>query len=142
MNDFKTGDFIRLKNVKSYKIDRVYGGTINIFEISNISPRFVEIKNCKEKIPYSEIEAIPINGLDDLQIYYDPIIAASFVRNGDPIPVRQVDKSYYLETFKTCNYQGETFYDLVKKRKLEYVNDVQEFLRTEFQKSELEIDAI
>lgn len=43
MSDFKIGDFIRLKNVSAYQIDRISDREINIFEIANISPTHVEI---------------------------------------------------------------------------------------------------
>jgi hypothetical protein len=142
MNKFKIGDLIRIKNVTSYEINRISGGEINIFKISNINSTYVEINNCEERIPLSEIEPIPINGIADFQIYYDPIIAASIIPDGQPIPIKQVDKSYYLEAFKRHTYKGKNFNDLVKEQNLEYVHDVQNFLRREFKKSELRIDAI
>lgn len=142
MENFRIGDFIRLRNIAAYQIDRVYGSRTNIFEIINIVPGYVEVKNCKEKIPISEIESIPINGIDDFRIYYDPIIAASIIEYGEPIPIKRVDRSYYLEAFKKHVYKGKKFNDLVKEQNLEYVHDVQNFLRREFNKSELRIDAI
>lgn len=142
MENFKKGDFIRLKNLDNLQVNRVSGKTINVFEINNIEPDYVEVINCKEKIPISEVEPIPINGIADFRIYYDPIIAASFIKDGEPIPIKQVDKSYYLEAFKKHTYKGKNFNDLVKEQNLEYVNDVQNFLRREFKKSELRIDAI
>ena len=142
MSDFRTGDFIRLKNINLYKIDRVYGGAVNIFEISNINSKNVEIHSCKQRIPFSEIEPIPVNGVDDFQIYYDPITTAHFVGNDEAIPEKQTDKSYYLETFKNCHYKGETYYQLINKRNLKYVHEIQNFLRTEFQISRLRIAAL
>jgi hypothetical protein len=142
MENFRKGDFIRLKDLDKWQVNRISGKTINIFEINNIKPEYIEVKNCKEKIPISEVEPIPINGIADFRIYYDPIIAASCIKDGEPIPIRQVDRSYYLEAFKKHTYKGKNFNDLVKEQNLEYVNDVQNFLRREFKKSELRIDAI
>jgi len=142
MKEFKIGDFIRLKNNSLYQINRVSGGEINIFEISNISSNHIEIQDCDKRIPYSEIEAIPINGIDDLKIYYDPIIATSSFGDGEPKPIRKVDKSYYLETFQNHIYQNKNLKELVKEQNLKYVHDVQNFLRNKFQKNELRIDVI
>jgi hypothetical protein len=96
---YKLGDFIRLKHIEKWQINRISGKKHNIFEISNIAPKYVEINNCKEKIPISEIEPIPINGKDDFKIYYDPIVAASLVFPSDPIPIHKTNYSYYFESF-------------------------------------------
>lgn len=142
MENFRKGDFIRLKDLDRWQVNRISGKTINVFEINDKTDLYVEVKNCKEKIPISEIEPIPINGIADFRIYYDPIISDSFNKDGEPIPIKQVDKSYYLEAFKKHTFKGKNFNDLVKEQNLEYVNDVQNFLRREFKKSELRIDAI
>jgi hypothetical protein len=142
MNEFKTGDLCRFKNVTAYQINRISGGEINIFKISNRSPTYVEINNCEERIPFSEIEPIPINGVADFQIYYDPIIAANFIADGQPTPIQHRDKSYYLEAFKRHTYKGKNLNDLVKEQNLKYVHEVQHFLRQIFKKSYLRIDAI
>lgn len=142
MENFRKGDFIRLKDLDKWQINRISGKEINVFEIERISPEYVEIINCKEKIPISEIEPIPINGIADFRIYYDPIIAASIIFPGDPIPIHKKDYSYYYDAFERHTYNGKNLKDLVKEKNLEYVHDVQNFLRREFKKSELRIDAI
>ena len=142
MENFIKGDFICLKNLDRWQINRISGKKINVFEIANISSEYVEIINCKEKIPISEIEPIPINGISDFQIYYDPIIAPSIILPGDTKPIHTKDYSYYYDAFETHTYNGKNFKDLVKEQNLEYVHDVQNFLRSEFKKSELRIDAI
>lgn len=109
MEDFRIGDFIRLKNLAKCQIDRLSSSEINIFEINNIEPEYVEINNTKAKIPISEIEPIPINGIADFRFYYNPIIAAFFIEDGEPIPIKQVDRSYYLEAFKKHTYKGKNF---------------------------------
>jgi hypothetical protein len=54
MGNFRKGDFIRLKDLDRWPINRISGKEINVFEINNIEPEYVEIINCKEKIPISE----------------------------------------------------------------------------------------
>ena len=128
MEDFRKGDFIRLKNVAKHQIDRVSGSKINIFEINNIEPEYVEVNNCKEKIPISEIESIPINGRDDFEIYYDPIMMAHIVLPNEPIPISRRDYSYYYDTFKNCRSEGKNYQEIIKEQGLLYVHQIQHFL--------------
>ena len=141
MEDYRLGDFVRLKNVAAYQIDRLSGRKTNIFEINKIDSEYLEVNNCKEKIPFSEIESIPINGSDDLEIYYDPIVAASIVFPGEPIPIREIDRSYYYHTFKRCYYDQKNYQELINEQGLQFVHQVQHFLSDEFHDKGLKIDA-
>lgn len=141
MDNFRIGDFIRLKNLAGYQIDRFSGRNINIFEINNIEPEYVELNNCKEKIPISEIESIPINGKDDFEIYYDPILAASVVFQNDPKPIRKTDYTYYFDTFKRCSYQNKNYQEIIKEERLQFVHQIQHFLFDKFLDKGLRIDA-
>lgn len=132
MEILRIGDFIRLKNMEEFKIERFSGRKVNIFEIINIKPEYVEVKNCVAKIPISEIEPILINGGDDTEIYYDPIIAASTIFPGDPLPVHRKDYTYYYEAFKRNSYQNKNFQELIKENNLQYVHEVQHFLFDRF----------
>ena len=142
MKNFRKGDFIRLKNLDRWQINRITGKEINVFEINNIESEYAEVKNCNEKIPISEIEPISINGRDDSKIYYDPIIAASTVFPGDPIPISRKDYSYYYDSFKRHFFQSKNFQELVKEQDLQYVHQVQHYLFDEFQDDGLKLDAI
>ncbi|HJV78659.1 MAG TPA: hypothetical protein VJ602_09765, partial [Paludibacter sp.] len=72
MEQFREGDFIRLKNLANYQIDRISVGEVNIFEILVKEDNYVEVRGCESKILISDIEPIPVNGKDDLKIYYHP----------------------------------------------------------------------
>jgi len=140
MENFRKGDFIRLKDLDRWQVNSISGKTINVFEINNIEPKYVEIKNCKEKIPISEIEPIPINGRDDSKIYYDPIIAASIVFTGDSIPISKKDYSYYYDSFKKYSTDSKNYQELVKEQNLNYVHQVQHFLFEKFRDNGLKLD--
>lgn len=142
MENFKKGDFIRLKDLSKYHIERVYGSEVNIFEIKNIGPDYVEIKDCKTQLKISNIEPIPINGKDDFNIYYNPVIAADSLLPGESSKPRQTDYSYYLDAFKRCTYKDKTFYELVIKKKFKYVHEIQHFLLKQVDTSELYINAL
>ena len=142
MENFRIGDFIRLKDIDRWQVNRISRKKINIFEINNIESGYVEVKSCKEKIPISEIEPIPINGEDDYEIYYDPIIAASIISPGDQIPIHKKDYSYYYDSFKRHSHQKQNFQELIKEQGLEYVHQVQHFLFNELHDDGLKINVI
>ncbi|MEL7585313.1 MAG: hypothetical protein AAGU19_01280 [Prolixibacteraceae bacterium] len=142
MEKFEEGDFIRLKNMDKYQVGRFLNMDVNIFEITSIKDESVEVKQVIGKIPVSEIEPIPINGKDDLQIYYDPIIMASIIGPYDPVPVHKKDYSYYYESFKRNFYEDKDFQELIKEKGLRYVHEVQHFLFDQFQDDGLKIHAI
>ena len=139
MELLRKGDFIRLKNIADYQIERYSGETVNIFEISDIELDFIRVLGCKNNIPISDIDSIPINGKDDFQIYYDPIVCASIVGVNDPAPIRKKDYSYYFDAFKNYFFENKNFQELVKERGLKYVHEIQHFLTDEFQDTGLEI---
>ena len=142
MEDFRIGDFIRFKNITTCQIDRVSGIKVNIFEIKNIESEYVELDKCKGEISISEIESIPINGIDDFNIYYYPILAASIVFSNDPKTIHEKDYSYYYDTFKKCSFQNKNFQEIIKEQDLQYVHQIQHFLLDKFRDKGLKIDAI
>lgn len=141
MGEFRNGDFIRLKNINKYHISRVLDIDVNIFKTINIKDGFIEVEYCENKIPASEIEPIPINGKDDFQIYYDPIVMSAIVGSNDTTPMREKDYPYYYDSFKSCYYENKNFQELIKEIGLQYVHEVQHFLFDQFQDKGLKINA-
>ena len=136
MEKFRLGDFIRLKNVAAYQINRVSGGEINIFEINNIEPEYVEVNGCNEKIPISEIKSIPINGVDDNKIYCHFVMASY----DDPVPVFKTDYSYYFDSLKNFKFEDKYFQIHVQEQDLKFVHEVQHFLSDQIGHRLLEIN--
>jgi len=140
MEDFRIGDFIRLKNLKQYLIDRI-NEDVNIFEISSIVDGNVELFKCKGKIHISDIDAIPVNGKDDFQIYfYDDKIMATYVNPNDSPPVSKIDKSYYYDLFERIIYHGKNYQELIEEQGLQYVHEIQHYLFDELDREKLMID--
>jgi len=137
MEAFKIGDFIRLKSMSKYDINRLIGININVFKIEKIEKDHVEVEDCKDKILFADIDPIPINGIDDINIYYDPIVCASYVAPNEPAPICNTDYSYYFDAFKKNIYREKNFQELVQERKLEFVHEVQHFLIENFHDSRL-----
>jgi disulfide oxidoreductase YuzD len=142
MQSFRKGDFIRLKKMSDYKIDRFINKEVNVFEIIVIKDEYVVISNCQSKIPLSDIEPILINGIDDLNIYYDPIICASCIAPYEKAPVSKKDCSYFFESFKRHTYKDKNFQEIIKDLGYKYVHEVQHFLFDELNKRKLTINAL
>lgn len=94
--DFTRGDYVRILTggYSKYAKDLYYKN--NIFEIERIegdqlffddNSTMIKLKDIEELVPFGSIEAIPLDGKHDQNIYYDPIIAASSVLPEEPIPV-------------------------------------------------------
>lgn len=68
-----------------------------------------------------------IDGKEDRDIYYDPIIAASIVTEGEEIPVVQRDSSeYYMVSLKkSYDENHESYYDRIHNEGMKYVHEIQ-----------------
>lgn len=135
---FVIGDFVRLKELQKFINIRV-NKKINIFEIKDIGNEYIRLDNIEPIVPLFAIEPIPINGIDDKEIYYDPIIMASFVRSGDPVPAYTRDDSYYVDSFSRTIYKERTLKEMIEEKQFKYVHEVQHFLKNEL-KDVLKID--
>lgn len=130
MEQFRKGDFIRLKNKEQHQIDWYFDERVNIFQILVIDSDFVVLNNCKESIHKSDIEPISMNGKDDFQIYcVHENIMATYVENNDSAPISKTDYTYYGEALKSCtDWDKRNYHDLITDQSFQYVHEVQHFL--------------
>ena len=138
---FMNGDFVSLRNPDLYKktVD-FQENHINLYRIKSLHDNTASLFNVDIEVPRSEILPVPVNGIDDRWIYYDPIIMASFVFPGDDIPTHQTDYSYYMRAFER-NYDGKrTFKEIIEKEKLVYVHEIQHWLKKRYHKDRLKIN--
>lgn len=131
---FEESDFIRIKEEQreQYTNNCVFKDIV--FEIEKINDNdTVKLKFTDQDVPYEFIEPVPIDGVADKQIYYNPIYAGSINKPGDPKPTHYCqEKRYYLESFKLKNESFEdesTLYQKFEKAKLQYVHEVQHWLK-------------
>lgn len=142
-SDVKKGEVERLDFVRIraeyydvYKIKTFFAE--NVFMIEQFIGNDVRLDGFDELIPISELEYIPIDGESDRCIYYDPVVAASIVLPGQPIPVHHTDYSYYMEALeRTTDEKGIKYSSKVSK--FEYVHQVQHFLRKRSRNEDLKI---
>jgi hypothetical protein len=140
MESFRIGDFVSLNNREKYQTDNSLSKNVNVFEITDIAPDFIKVKYSDSKIPFSEVKPIPINGKDDLKIYYDPIIAASIIGHNAPIPVHDKDYTYYYKSFEKHRLESKNYQELINDQGLEYVHEIQHFLLDKFNDKGLKIN--
>lgn len=131
MDTFRVGDFVKVRDLDKQRVDRVFGWSTNIFEIRELDGEIVQLDDYLEKLLLTEVESIPINGIDDKDIYFDPIRLATFVRYNEPVPVHRTDYTYYLEVFERCEHDNMNLQDLIRLNKLEFVHQVQHYLMDE-----------
>ena len=144
METIKEGDFVRLHdNVYQQKIDSL-SFKVNAFVVDSIGQNpndTIKLKGIENELSVGDVEAIPIDGIHDLCIYYDPIIAASYVGPDGHVPTYNTDYSYFIDHFKNVQVDGKgTLYDEMKKTNVQFVHEVQHWLSSEFNDNSLKIN--
>lgn len=130
MEPLVVGDYVRLKkSTYDTLLNKLYY-TNNIFRIISLDSKNVKIQDIDIELRIDNVEPIPIDGIADKDLYYDPIIMGSFVAPGQPIPVHNKDYSYYMEKMKSCyDTDHKAFYDKIKQNNCQFVHEVQHILR-------------
>lgn len=144
METIKEGDFVRLHdNVYHHKIDTL-NFKVNAFVVDSIGQNpndTIKLKGIENELSVGDVEAIPIDGIHDLCIYYDPIIAASYVGADGYVPAYNTDYSYFIDHFKNVQVVGKgTLYDEMKKTNVQFVHEVQHWLSSELNDNGLKIN--
>lgn len=144
METIKEGDFVRLcDNVYQQKLDSL-SFKVNAFVVESIgqNPKdTIKLKGIENELSIGDVEAIPIDGIHDLCIYYDPIIAASYVEADGYVPAYNTDYSYFIDNFKIQQVDGKgTLYDEMKKTNVQFVHEVQHWLSSELNDNGLKIN--
>lgn len=129
--DYKTGDFVMLKNIENFNVKRPLHPDLNIFEISEILPDGFCLEYIDEIVPKNEVLPIPINGKDDRWIYVDSLY---IMANGQ---CTSTNYAYYLDRIEI---EGELLREITKKRVFQFVNQAQDYLRDVFGRNELKIN--
>lgn len=136
MEPIKEWDIVRL-NEKVYlqKIDSLIF-KVNAFVVDSIgqnSNDTIKLKGIENELSVGNVEAIPIDGIHDLCIYYEPFVAASYVGADGHVPAYNTDYSYFIDHFKKVQVDGKsTLYDEMKKINVQFVHEVQHWLSSEF----------
>ena len=125
-----SGDFVRIRSEFLTKNNDIQGLGANVLcYLGKNDKGLCQIRGVERLIPASELEAIPIDGVADKSIYFDPVIAAS--TGSHPIELSS-NKSYYMEQFEHYSMEGKTYKEWVVQQGFQFVHEVQHWLREEF----------
>ena len=85
------------------------------------------MKNVNHLFSFEDILPVKIDGKEDRDIYYDPIVAASIVTEGEETPAVQRDSSeYYMVSLKKSYDENlESYYDKIHNKGIKYVHEIQ-----------------
>lgn len=136
---FEVGDLVRIKNEKL--IDSVMARYTNtyIYRILSMEQGKLKLDGIDGDATIDDVEAIPLDGVHDADIYFDPIIAASIIGPGQAPPIRRTDYTYFMQKFENCTYEGKSYLDYIREKNLHFVHEVQHWLREEFNTDDLKV---
>jgi len=125
----QNGDFVKLEHPEKYPKDNdIFGRKVNVYKIKSMGKDSVNLENVGIKVPMGEIKPIGIDGIEDRWIYFDPYIAASISFDGS-VKTCNVNYTYYIERFDNCFIKDKSYRQIVEKKKLRYVHEVQHWLK-------------
>lgn len=141
MTKYQRNDIVRLREAKFEELKGHMWFKDNAFAIDKVGQDgMVYLFEHDEPVAEGDVVPLPINKKQAGNIYYDPMIAASFVGPDDEIPVHRTDYSYFMEAFKKVHFEGGTTqYDKVETQKFKYVHELQHWLREQYGTDDLKI---
>lgn len=140
---YEIGDYVRIvsKKFESYAASLYY--TDNIFKVIEMNgEETVKLSGLKVLVPRNDIEAIPIDGIHDRGLYYDPVIAATYVADGEPVPVHHSrNDEYYMDGLENTKLEGgKTLKSVVQENDCHFVHEVQHCLRRAVNSDDLKLN--
>lgn len=137
---FKPNDLVRIKEQDYNCIAQDMIWNENVFRILSINEITANLSDIDNGVPLDSLEPIPIDGVADSSIYYDPAIAADIVFPGEPIPVHKKNTSYYVDGLNTVHVDGHTLKDEFLAMNFRYVHEVQRWLQEGGSRDELRVN--
>lgn len=132
---FNKGEIVRIKDPTKYRIPYYK----NIFKVIDSSENSYTFEYLENAVPANDVEAVPIDGVSDKRVYYNPIVNAAYLgKYGGKIdnpPLRKINYTYYWDILK----KDSVTYNALKEKNYEFVHEVQQFLKNQFSFGRLEV---
>lgn len=127
---YRKGDIVKLDNECLKSIDRKRFFSQNLFYFKDVDGLFAKVSSgdVDVKIPLRSILPVKIDGVEDRDIYYDPVVAANVVETDQEPPTIKRDKGeYYLNALKrSFNSEHISYYDIILSKNVNYVHEIQQ----------------
>ena len=129
-DDIEEGDFVMFKPGSNRAQDVELKEMKNAFTFqARTKDGYCMLNEYFAEVPINQLQYIPIDSISDSMIYYDPTVAASVVKPGQPIPIHQTDYSYYMDSFANLKMGDKTYKQIVKEKDYQFVHEVQHWLK-------------
>lgn len=113
---YQEGDFVMYRD----KVQQILGITRD---------GKIRLSDADEMVDINDITPVKIDGVQDVNIYYVPVVAAFSVAPDEPIPSVTVNEQYYMESFKNEIFEdGVSLYDKVAECHFAYIHELQHWL--------------
>lgn len=126
---FQSNDIVRLSKKEFEILSKELFFPQNLFVVKeiNIVEDSILLNNINQKFSFEDIRPVRIDGEEDRDIYYEPIVAASLINVGEAIPVVHRDTyEYYMDALKrSYNEHHESYYDEIRNIGARYVHEIQ-----------------
>jgi len=128
MEPFEKGDFVKLVDdlYNSYAKNLYYSD--NVFEIDRVEKDgYYKLSDIEANVPRKDIEAIPIDGKHDRNLYYNPVV----ISMDHSMPIPHVDEEeYYIESLKRDLFnENKSLKTIVEENDCQFVHELQHCLR-------------
>lgn len=126
---FQSNDIVRLCKNKFGNLSKELFFPQNLFKIKeiNLDEANVVLDNINHPFALEDIQPVRIDGEEDRDIYYDPIVAANLIVEGEDIPTIHRDTSeYYMNSLKkSYNENSVSYYNIIHNMGIKYVHEIQ-----------------
>lgn len=137
---FKINDLVRIKEQEYNRLAKDVIWNENVFRILSLNETTAKLSDIENDVPLNSLEPIPIDGVSDSSIYYEPAIAADILFSDKPIPIRRNNTSYYVDGFNTIHVDNHTLKDEFLAMNFKYVHEVQRWLHETGSRDELRVN--
>lgn len=126
---FQSNGIVRLSKKKFGILSKELFFPQNLFVVKeiNIVEDSILLNNINQKLSYEDIRPVRIDGEEDRDIYYEPIVAANLINAGETIPVvHRETYEYYMDALKrSYNEHHESYYGEIRNIGARYVHEIQ-----------------
>lgn len=127
---FRKGDIVKLSNECLEMISRKRIFSQNLFRIMEVDGLSAKVSSGDIDVQFHVKDILPvkIDGVEDRDIYYDPVVTASVVGISQEMPVFKRDRGeYYLNALKrSFNDEHVSYYDIIRSKNLSFVHEIQQ----------------